>query len=369
MKLKSLILGSFATALVALPSCSDNKGWTVDGTIAGGAGQKVALQAFNNNNWYTIDSLTVSSNDRFEYTSATPAAFPEVLRLSYKGSNIYFPVDSVSHIKVDTDVKNFSSSYSLSGTEAARKFYEIDSLINKTVTKIGEHQAASDSLLKRQLTQIVLTSGEPITGYYIINKRIGGKSLFDPTSKRDLSVIGAVAQSFDSNMPDDPRTATLRNMFLSAKIAANPERVETNTIEIPETGLSADIQAYDNKGTQHTLFDIASKGNVVVLSFTNYEIEGSPAYNVILADLYKKYHDKGLEIFQLAFDGDEAEWKQSAKNLPWITLWNAPEDGSAALINYNVNVLPLSFVIGRDGVLRSRVTDPTKLESEIIKYL
>ena len=369
MKLQSLILGSLVSGLLILASCSENKGWKVEGTVSGGAGQKVALQAFNNNNWYTIDSLTVSSNDRFEYTSATPAAFPEVLRLAYKGSNIYFPVDSISHIKVNTNIDNFASEYNLSGTEAARKFFEIDSLIGQTVAKLGEQKAASDSLLKRQLTQIVLTSGEPIAGYYIINKRIGGKTLFDPTSKRDLSVIGAVAQSFDSQMPEDPRTATLRNMFLSAKVAANPERVETNTIEVPEAGLSADIKAYDNKGSQHTLYDVASKGNVVLLSFTNYELEASPAYNVILADLYKKYHEKGLEIFQLAFDSDEAEWKQSAVNLPWITLWNAPEDGSAALINYNVNVLPLTYVIGRDGVLRSRVTDPTKLATEIVKQL
>ena len=369
MKFKLLFSISIATSLLVMSSCSDKKGWSIDGTVAGAAGRKVALQAFNNNNWYTIDSITVSSNDRFEYVSATPAAYPEVLRLSLDGSSIYFPVDSVSHIKLNTSAGKFGSDYSLSGSEAARKFAEIDSLINATVAQRGEQAAATDSLLKRQLSQIALTSGEPIAGYYIINKRVGSKALFNPSSRRDLSLIGAVAQSFASNMPDDPRTTTLRNLFLSAKAAANPAQVETNTIEVPEIGLSADIKAYDNKGTEHTLYDVASKGNVVLLSFTNYELESSPAYNVILADLYKKYNGKGFEIYQLAFDSNEAEWKQSAVNLPWITVWNAPEDGSAALISYNVNVLPLTYVIGRDGVIHSRVTDPTKLEAEIIKQL
>ncbi len=119
----------------------------------------------------------------------------------------------------------------------------------------------------------------------------------------------------------------------------------------------------------HSLYDVASKGNVVLLSFTNYELDNSPAYNVILADLYKQYHDSGLEIFQLAFDTDEAEWKQSAVNLPWITVWNAPEDGATAMISYNVSVLPLTYVIGRDGVLHSRVEDPTKLAAEVRKHL
>ena len=369
MKFNLFFSASIVASLLVFNSCSDKKGWSIDGTVNGGAGKKVALQAFNNNNWYTIDSITVSANDRFEYTAATPAAYPEVLRLSLDGSNIYFPVDSISNIKLNTSAANFASDYKLTGTEAARKFAEIDSLIRVTVSQKGEQAAATDSLLKRQLSQIVLTSGEPIAGYYVINKRVGSKTLFDPSSRRDLSVIGAVAQSFATNMPDDPRTTTLRNMFLSAKVAANPEQIEHNTIEVPEIGLSADIKAYDNKGTQHSLYDVAANGDVVLLSFTNYELESSPAYNVILADIYKKYYDKGLEIYQLAFDSDEAEWKQSAVNLPWITVWNAPEDGSAALISYNVNVLPLTYVIGRDGVLRARVTDPTKLESEIVKQL
>lgn len=369
MKPQKFITYALGAFVMLLTSCTDNKGWTVEGTIAGGAGQKVALQAFNNNHWYTVDSITVSASGHFEYKSATPAAFPEVLRLSANGASIYFPVDSVSRISIDANIDNFATDYKLTGTEAALKFAEIDSLINATVAMKGEKTAATDSLLKRQLTQIVLTADEPIAGYYIINKRIGNKPLFDPASKRDLSIIGAVAQSFDTHMPSDPRTTTLRNMFLSAKAAANPERIETNTIEIEESGLSADIAAFDNKGTRHTLYDEASKGKVLLLSFTNYELESSPAYNVILADIYKKYHNNGLEIFQLAFDGNEAEWKQSAVNLPWITLWNAPEDGSAALINYNVNVLPLTYIIDRTGVIRSRVTDPNKLNAEIAKYI
>ena len=368
MKLKSIIIASVTLSALTLGSCSRNDGWSVDGTITGGAGQKVALQAFNNNNWYTVDSILVSKNDRFEYKAAAPAAFPEVLRLSLNGASIYFPVDSVSNIRLTANAASFNKNYRLEGSQAAQRFVEIDSLISATIASKGEQAAATDSLLKRQLTQIVLTSGEPIASYYLINKRIGNQPLFDPTSRRDLAVIGAVAQTFDSKLPDDPRTITLRNMYLGAKAAANPDRIET-TIEVPEAGLSADIKGYDNKGQAHSLYEVASKGDVVLLSFTNYELEASPAYNVILADLYNKYHDRGFEIFQLAFDGDEAEWKQSAVNLPWITIWNSPADGSSAILNYNVNMLPLSYIIDRDGVLRTRVTDPTTLDGIISKAL
>lgn len=369
MKFKSILEASAICTLIVLGSCSDKKGWSVNGTIDNGEGQKIALQGFNNNNWYTIDSIAIDKNGSFEYTSATPAPYPEVLRLTLGSSSIYFPIDSISRITVNADASSFNTNYKLSGTESACRFAKIDSLISSTVMTKGEEAAATDSLLKRRLTEIILSDGQQIASYYIINKRIGDRPLFDPSVSRDLAIIGAVAQSFTANRPDDPRTASLRNIYLSAKAANNPTLLSTTTVEVPESGLSSDIKAYDNKGVSHSLYETAAKGNVVLLSFTSYNIEASPAYNVILAGIYKKYHDRGLEIFQVAYDPDEAQWKQSAVNLPWITVWNSPEDGSASVINYNVNVLPLTYIIDRNGDLKTRITDPNTLEAEVKKYL
>ena len=133
MKLKSIIIASLTISASILGSCSGPKGWSVSGTIAGAAGQKVALQAFNNNNWYTIDSINISSGGNFEYDAASPSVYPEVLRLSLDGSNIYFPVDSVSHISVKADAASFSRGYTLEGSEAALRFAEIDAMIADAV--------------------------------------------------------------------------------------------------------------------------------------------------------------------------------------------------------------------------------------------
>lgn len=370
MKKTSVIAVSFAAiATVLMPSCGGNEGWSIKGTVNGGSGEKIALQGFNNNRWYTIDSLTVADNGSFKYVSATPAAYPDVFRLSLNGSSIYFPVDSIDAITLTAEASSFSSGYRIAGSASADRFMKVDSLINAAISAVGEEAAATDSLLKRRLTEIVLADDQLITAYYIINKRIADRPFFDPTLRRDRSVIGAVAQAFASKRPDDPRAQSLRDIFIQAKAEADPTTVSTTTIEVPESGLAADITAYDNKGVMHSLHEVASKGNVVLLSFTSYDLESSPAYNVILADLYKKYHDRGLEIFQISFDSDEVEWKQSAVNMPWITVWNSPADGTANLVNYNVGVLPLTYVIDRNGDLRTRVMDPTTLDSEVAKFI
>ena len=79
--------------------------------------------------------------------------------------------------------------------------------------------------------------------------------------------------------------------------------------------------------------------------------------------------DRGFEIYQVSVDPDEFKWRQSAKNLPWITVYNSSVDGTDNLIRYNVTNLPTAFIINRNGEIAERVNDITKLESTLNKYM
>ncbi len=71
----------------------------------------------------------------------------------------------------------------------------------------------------------------------------------------------------------------------------------------------------------------------------------------------------------MSLDNDEFLWKQSARNLPWITVYNSPKDGAETLMKYNVGRIPSTFVINRNGELVERVDDITHLPSAIARYL
>ena len=83
---------------------------------------------------------------------------------------------------------------------------------------------------------------------------------------------------------------------------------------------------------------------------------------------YEKYHNSGLEIYQVGLDEDEFQWKQSAKNLPWITVYNPSTTGADLLMKYNVQALPATFIIA-NGELAKRVTDVTAISSDIAAHL
>ena len=96
-------------------------------------------------------------------------------------------------------------------------------------------------------------------------------------------------------------------------------------------------------------------------------MDNSPELNIILNQLYTLYKNKGFEIYQIAFDPEEVEWKTSARNLPWITVWNSLADGDEVLANYNVGAIPMSFIIS-NGEIAKRVPNPADLPAQVGKY-
>lgn len=353
-----------AISALALGACSTRpEGWTVDGRVDGADGGKLALEAFNNGRWIVIDSIATEADGSFKYTSATPAPYPEVMRITLGDGSIYFPVDSVDRVSINASAAHFTTGYTLAGSAQAATISTIDSIINAEVTARGAAAVAADNDLKRRIFEHAFNDESVIPMYYIINKSIGNRQLFDISNPADLRLYRAVAQRFSTDRPDDPRTA-----FLTTAVSAAAAQGVTTQIEVPETGLF-DIVRYDEKGQKHSLADMASKGKVVVLSFTSYDLESSPAYNVILNDIWEKHHDAGLEIYQLAFDQDETMWRIRANNIPWTTVWNSNSDGTEPLLQYNVGALPMTYIIDRQGQISERITEPDKLEAAVAKHI
>lgn len=85
--------------------------------------------------------------------------------------------------------------------------------------------------------------------------------------------------------------------------------------------------------------------------------------------MYEKYHPQGLEIYQVSVDENEYAWKQTAKNLPWVTVLNNVAEGGKVLQQYNVGSLPTTFVFNRNGELVQRVLDIADLDSAVAKCL
>lgn len=373
MKLFETILPSSKTLLACMTAallmtgCSEKK-WSAEGTIAGAAGKQVVIEAPNAaGGWYPLDTVTVGKDGAFK-VSGLPIGHPELLRLTLGSQSAYFPVDSIETVSIEADAANFQASARLSGSESAEKMQEVNDLIAKVAKAKGESAVAFDPDLKRNLAEVILRDPADIVAYYLIFHRVGGTLIFSPTEKSDLRIIGAVANAYTQNRPSDPRTALLKNLYLSNRKAVMPSSAAGDTIMAREMQFP-EIDLMDEKGVSHKLSEVADQGKVVILCFTAYTAQGSQALNVELNKVYTAHKAQGLEIYQVGLDEDEFQWKQSAKNLPWITVYNSPKDGAQSLVDYNINALPAIFILNRQGDLVERVEAANRLESTVSRYL
>ncbi|MDE6126772.1 MAG: redoxin domain-containing protein, partial [Muribaculaceae bacterium] len=320
-----------ASAALLLAGCSEKK-WTVEGTIAGAEGKALVLEAPATNGWYAVDTVTLGKNGEYSFSMA-PAGHPEVFRLTLDGSSAYFPVDSLETVGLSAQAPDIASTALLSGSAAAEHMQSVNTMIAEVVAKGGDAAAGYDPELKRKLAQEVLRDPSGIVAYYTVFRRVGDVQVFDPSDRSDLRIIGAVANAYDRSRPDDPRTALLRQLYLVNQRATRGDlALPTDTIQAREISLP-EIALTDLKGNRRSLNEEASKGKVLVLNFTAYTAPESPAFNLELAKVYDQYRERGLEIYQVALDADEFQWRESAANLPWITVYNTPADGNTALQN------------------------------------
>lgn len=366
LRIAAYLLG----AVLITGSCTSRHQWTVDGSIEGADGQTMVLEASNSGRWYPLDSVKLGPSGTFSL-SQDPAGYPDIYRLRLGEKSLYFPIDSIEQVTVMAKADAFDSEYTLAGTPAAEMLMKIDRKLMESAGRLGMEKVSTDSLLKRELGSQLLGDPSGIVSYYLINKKIGGVSLFNPANRRDLSIIGAVANAFSEKRPNDPRTAYLRNLYVESRQRMGGARQSTNiaardTLLAPAIGL-LDINLYDSKGKMQSLSEVASKGHPVILNFTIYSADASPAYNAALNKIYEKYRNQGLEIYQVSLDSDEFAWKQAAKNLPWIAVYNSSTDGTKYLSLYNVTSLPVSFVIGADGELKERVESIDRLDTAVAK--
>ena len=106
-----------------------------------------------------------------------------------------------------------------------------------------------------------------------------------------MQIIGAVANGYYTFSPNDPRTAYLVRLLQQGRAYHKPNAAVTDTVVASEASI-IDITLQDNNGVEQSLEKLAAEKRVILLNFTVYATEFSPAYNAVLADLYKKYEKK-----------------------------------------------------------------------------
>lgn len=361
-------------------ACNNSSDFIVKGVVAGADGQLMYLENVGISNVVTLDSIKLAPGGKFKFTEKRPE-YPDFYRLRLNNQLINFAVDSTETISFVADAGTFATSYSVEGSENSkaikaitlaqldanqaisrlRKEYE-DKMISDTTYRM-KVLAAADAY-KEVARKYIYSAPMSTAAYFALFQQIDGLLFFDLYDRKDVKAYGAVATSYNHTYPESPRSKHLYNLTLqSMKVLRAQRPVDYSNVETKEISF-LDIELPDVRGEVVKLSTVAP-GKVVLINFTAYQTEWSPALNMALGELYTKYHDQELEIYQVSLDSDFHFWRNGASNLPWVTVHDPQSVYSQVAGLYNVKQLPALFILDRTGNLVKRVEDVKKLEADV----
>ena len=188
-------------------------------------------------------------------------------------------------------------------------------------------------------------------------------------NKEDLAVL-----PFLDAFPRDQHAALHQEIVkaLYAKYPNHPavaERYKIETSPATSTSIGAlapDIALPNPDGKTMKLSDL--RGKVVLLDFWAAWCRPCRMENPNVVKAYKKYHDKGFDVFSVSLDRDKASWTKAIKDdeLIWpnhvsdLKYWQ-----SEAAKVYGVTGIPATFLIGKDGRIIAKNLRGAALENAL----
>lgn len=371
----------FTLALAAtMASCSSGSKFKVEGSVSGAENKTIYLEASQLQGLFPLDSVKLNANGSFSFEYKRPES-PEFYRLRIDNKTINFSIDSTETLQFKASYPNFSTDYTVEGSENASKIKDItlkqaklQELVDTELSKVPKGlisnrvlQENLDKLFTDYKTDIrenyIFSAPNTTAAYFALFPKINGYMLFDPlNSKEDLRCYAAVATSLNEKYPHADRTKNIYNIVI--KGMKNTRKPVVETLDVPTEKVSytgiIDIELRDLQGNLKKLSEL--KGKVVLLDFTVYQNAMSASHIFALRDIYQKYNSQGLEIYQVSLDADEHFWRNAVDNLPWICVRDGQGIYSKYASTYNVQKIPSYFVINKANELVGRSENIEDLE-------
>lgn len=136
--------------------------------------------------------------------------------------------------------------------------------------------------------------------------------------------------------------------------------------------IAPDFSGPTPDGDSISLSDVlAKKGKVTIVEFWASWCPYCRAEMPNVSNIYKAYHEKGLEIISVSIDQNKSEWVKGIEefDMNWAHISNLMEWDDPVAALYGVTSIPTNFLLNEDGEVIAKGLKGEQLESLVSRIL
>ncbi len=384
MKIRQLFaLGMISVLLLA--GCSKKADqFSISGRISHAGGNTIYLEKLLVSVTEPLDSAVLDRDGNFEFQGKTDLPSYYLLKLS-DSKFITLLVDSTEQVEVKADVANFEREYQVEGSQGSLLVKELVDRLSETQQKLDSLQSLHNlykgnpdySRLKRRWNEAALEIKEEQTAFstrFVMDHPFSMASVlalyqkFSPQEYviKELQPMRVAASALNSVYPGSPHVKALYQNTLQLLKDEQNARLQQLIREQGEN--SPDIVLPTPSGEEVALSSL--RGKVVLLQFWSALDRSSRILNEALVEAYRKYKNRGFEIYQVSVDENRIEWVDAIDKdrLSWINVGDM-EGSKQAVLKYNVQAVPYNYLLDSEGVVVAKDLKGPELDKALSKVL
>jgi len=374
-----------AAGILLIAGCGQQTKFTINGKLTGANKDSLILEEMTEKSLELRSTLITGTDGSFNYsdTAGNPRLF--FLRTN-QNEYITLMVMRGEKITVNAEKGRINETLTVSGSPQTLLVMELNKEVMKATNKIDsldkQYQALRgkgndpqvDAWVHGEYGKLVELQRSFIRAFVerhvdepasllALSHQIGQQPVLNGSADFDLfkKVDARLYRKY-------PKSILILN--LHKYVEAMRPQMESVQSQEKTTGsgqVAPDITLPDPDGKYQTLSSF--RGKIVLLDFWAGWCGPCRRENPNLVAAYRKYHDKGFEIFQVSLDKTKPEWVAGIKQdgLNWIHVsdlkfWNSPV---ARL--YGIESIPANFLLNREGKIISRNLRGASLDEELSK--